>query len=236
MSGRVSPGNNHVGQLTVIGNVTFDSDAILNIEIAGTSPDLEYDRLQIHTAGAGGGVAHLGGTVAVSLLDGFMPQPGDQFEILTAGGGIVGGFLSGFNLPALDDAFWSIGFGLNSITLDVIADLGDYNFDNVVNAADYAVWRDNLGGIYDLNDYATWKTNFGATISGPFTNSVPEPLLAHFIAAGFIASFLLVGRRRLRQLASWRRRHIWCATDLMAEDCSSISSCVVASSNGAQAY
>jgi len=57
---------------------------------------------------------------------------------------------------------------------------GDYNFDGVVDAADYSVWRDTVGstndlradgsseltpgapdGVVDMHDYAWWKANFG---------------------------------------------------------------------------
>src|SRR5690606_25231231 len=51
---------------------------------------------------------------------------------------------------------------------------GDFNGDNVVNAADYVFWRDQL---VDSNSYNTWKANFGATAgSGVVTSAaVPEP-------------------------------------------------------------
>jgi hypothetical protein len=68
---------------------------------------------------------------------------------------------------------------------------GDYNFDNVVDAADYTVWRDS-GGTPD--GYDTWKANFGnsAGAGALVTNAaVPEPsstliicLLVAVIAAG----------------------------------------------------
>ena len=50
---------------------------------------------------------------------------------------------------------------------------GDYNFDGVVDAADYSVWRDTLGsttdlradgdasGSVDASDYGFWKSRFG---------------------------------------------------------------------------
>jgi hypothetical protein len=55
---------------------------------------------------------------------------------------------------------------------DVVAKAGDYNDDNIVNAADYAVWQDNVGGgtlpnetvsigIVDQEDYAEWTRVFG---------------------------------------------------------------------------
>ena len=51
---------------------------------------------------------------------------------------------------------------------------GDYNDDSVVDAADYTVWRDNLGqdvtlpndptpGMVTAEDYDVWRANFGAT-------------------------------------------------------------------------
>ncbi len=61
----------------------------LDIEIGGYTPGSEYDQLN-HTLGSG--VAELGGTLDVSLLNGFMPQAGDAFDILSATGGISGMF------------------------------------------------------------------------------------------------------------------------------------------------
>jgi hypothetical protein len=68
---------------------------------------------------------------------------------------------------------------------------GDYNDDGVVDAADYTMWRDNLGaaagtlpndvdgGEIGQDQYDTWVTNFGAASgggAGSLVNSaVPEP-------------------------------------------------------------
>jgi hypothetical protein len=68
---------------------------------------------------------------------------------------------------------------------------GDFNADGVVDAADYTVWRDNLGaadesalngagdGIngVDANDYALWRSQFGttATLALGAATAVPEP-------------------------------------------------------------
>ncbi len=68
---------------------------------------------------------------------------------------------------------------------------GDFNGDDVVDAADYTVWRDNLGGSeaslsfgsgdssgsVDGGDYAIWRQQFGRS-DGPSTPvgfAVPEP-------------------------------------------------------------
>ena len=69
---------------------------------------------------------------------------------------------------------------------------GDFNADNIVDAIDYAIWRDNLGGdasVLNGNgsggatvvsaDYALWKENFGATagaIVAPGSVATPEPV------------------------------------------------------------
>jgi CSLREA domain-containing protein len=60
---------------------------------------------------------------------------------------------------------------------------GDYNFDGVVDAADYIVWRATLGATNDLRadgngnsivdngDYTFWQTHFGNTFAGAAASS-----------------------------------------------------------------
>jgi hypothetical protein len=73
-----------------------------------------------------------------------------------------------------------------SVRASLIADpqppVGDYNDNGTVDAADYTVWRDNLGGpgtalqhrdpdnIGEIgsDDYDSWKANFGATSATPY--------------------------------------------------------------------
>jgi hypothetical protein len=84
---------------------------------------------------------------------------------------------------------------------------GDYNDDQIVDAADYTVWRNRLDtssilpndltvGSVTLDDYAVWKANFGATWlgagGGSATSSVPEPGAIVFL---LIAAALLPSRR-----------------------------------------
>jgi hypothetical protein len=89
--------------------------------------------------------------------------------------------------------------------------IGDYNGDGNVDAADYTVWRNNVGnagttllnrdpgngGLVGDDDYDSWKSNFGAggggSVSGP---GVPEP-------SSFVMGLLcLVGLSAVRRRMS----------------------------------
>jgi hypothetical protein len=74
---------------------------------------------------------------------------------------------------------------------------GDYNGDDVVNAADYVVWRNNEGlnfaltnerpdaatpGVPDQEDYDAWVVNFGMTAPMGSNSNVPEPTSAALVA------------------------------------------------------
>jgi hypothetical protein len=84
---------------------------------------------------------------------------------------------------------------------------GDYNDDGTVNAADYALWRDNLrasttlpndsspGSVLDV-DYAVWKANFGAAEGTASGHSVPEPTGMALAAIAVILMGRLLSPRR----------------------------------------
>ncbi len=68
----------------------------------------------------------------------------------------------------------SSGVHLNHLHIDVgrpdqVAGLaklpGDFDINNRVDLADYAIWRDGLGSMYLSSDYNTWKSNFGASLA-----------------------------------------------------------------------
>ena len=95
---------------------------------------------------------------------------------------------------------------------------GDFNFDGMVDAADYTVWRDSIGltgagldadsnidGRVDDLDYAVWKANFGQSLAGGGGSrslAVPEPAAAALLAIGAMA--MAVSYRR-----DWPARRHW---------------------------
>jgi hypothetical protein len=107
--------------------------------------------------------------------------PSDPFLIL-----VNNGFLDGSQVME----------GALAINAAAVASLpGDFNQDGRVDAADYTVWRDGLGSVYNQAHYNEWKANFGQSSGGASvaTNAtaVPEPaILTLFFtaAAGLLAS------------------------------------------------
>lgn len=97
--------------------------------------------------------------------------------------------------------------------------VGDYNGNNILDAADYSVWRDaittgsplendsNGNGIADAGDFDYWRAHFGETLgsgagSGSSAAAVPEPTV--WILSGLALAGLLPLRRR--QSPSTKRR------------------------------
>ena len=81
-AGQLSPGASP-GTITVTGNFTQAATGTLTIELASAT---SFDSLAIT------GTATLGGTLAVSGLNGFVPQAGQTFPIIDAAGGVSGKF------------------------------------------------------------------------------------------------------------------------------------------------
>jgi len=184
--GNYSPGAS-AALSTISGNFVQTSGK-LTVELGGTAPGTEFDQLAV------GGAASLGGTLQINLVDDFYPADGDSFDFLIANGGISGAF-SNTIFPDLG-APWSWQLVIGPSIARLVADLapnplpGDYNYDGVVNAADYVVWRKaadatgnpaadgNGDGTVNQLDYALWRANFGKTAppsGGGALARVPEP-------------------------------------------------------------
>jgi hypothetical protein len=178
-SGVVAPGLS-VGVLTISGgNYVQDADARLAIEIGGRTSS-EYDQLHVDD-----GWAALHGILDVSLIDLggglFAPRAGDTFEILTATGGVTEALdLAHSIFPILNGLYWDVDSSSGTslvLRVQALGMPGDYNQNGVVDAADYVVWRDNVGAYITLpnedpsqtpgwvteEDYIVWRAHFGQT-------------------------------------------------------------------------
>lgn len=151
-----------------------------------------------------------GVTLDITLGGGFVPVAGDVFRPVDSMNGLSGEF-DVVNLPLLNSGlFWSVNYDSNGILLAIITSMqglpGDYNEDGLVNAADYTVWRDNLGapagtlpndtvgGVIGTAQYDVWRANYGASLPAVASN-VPEPASMLLVAIGFG----WISRRRSRE-------------------------------------
>jgi autotransporter-associated beta strand protein len=109
------------------------------------------------------------------------------------------------------DVYFS-GTGILTVGPSILA--GDYNNDGVVNAADYVVWRKNVGQpsqslpndttgvIVGQAQYNLWRSNFGGTTSLPGSgaleigSTIPEPSSVALLTLGLAAlAAFATGRR-----------------------------------------
>ena len=76
--------------------------------------------------------------------------------------------------------------------------IGDYNADNLVNATDYAIWRDSLGSGSVIGNYGEWRTNFGQSLGAVSSVqiSTPEPSSALLASLACLVGY--AARRRSR--------------------------------------
>jgi T5SS/PEP-CTERM-associated repeat protein len=218
--GTLAPGRS-AGSTTVLGDYTQSAGATLEIEIGGTATATEFDFVNVT------GTAVMGGTLELALINDFLPNPDDEFVIFNAEADLLSFFTNAGNGQRVDtvDGIGSFlihygptsAFDPDQIVLNEfeLAPLpGDYNQDGRVNAADYTVWRNNLGSPTALpnddspgvgpDDYDRWKTHFGQTLgsgSGATGSAsaavaeVPEPAAALLLAMGLVLAAALLCQR-----------------------------------------
>ncbi len=112
---------------------------------------------------------------------------------------------------------------------------GDFNRNGVVDAADFALWRNHLdgdeailggggdgSGIVDEGDYALWKLHYGAgtgtSLGSASTAAIPEPgtaIVACLLL--FLFGIVIVGRRdcKLQVVPPHRRRSAFTLVELL---------------------
>jgi T5SS/PEP-CTERM-associated repeat protein len=201
--GLVSPGSS-TGTLHIDGDYTAIGNTKLLIELASAG----YDQLQVTLT------ATLSGTLEVVLADEFVPTAGQSYAILTAA--MRSGIFSTELLPTAENLVFDVVYNPGSVVVTVTSTLpGDYNGNGVVDAADYVVWRDNVGaatinnrdpneiGPVGIADYNFWRARFGQTAGGgagaAMTTShaaVPEPVGTLLLSVGTLACSILLRRAR----------------------------------------
>ncbi|HIJ26789.1 MAG TPA: hypothetical protein HPP79_14105, partial [Gammaproteobacteria bacterium] len=132
-SGTIGPGNS-AGTLTINGDFVNNSDGVINLEVGGTNSG-EYDQLVVN------GNATLGGTLNISILNGFTPGSAFTLKLLDVSGSVSGIFTT-VNTPSA--AGWGISVGTDGdgdlavhITTPVTAtnDTGAVNEDATLNVS-----------------------------------------------------------------------------------------------------
>lgn len=114
---------------------------------------------------------------------------GESFNLINGEGNLNGATFDELIMPFLTPGLeWDTSTFYNNGTVVIVAESlnGDFNNDGIVDAADYTVYRDNLGSSNALpndNDLGTpvgsahydlWVANFGATAPSA-SSTIPEP-------------------------------------------------------------
>ncbi len=202
------------------GTITIDGLTMM----PGSSLDFEIgDPDRDHIVLTNNGNVSLAGLLNISLLGGFTPTLGQSFPLFEGAIGSITGAFDAIIAPTFNGLTFDVIQNATSFVLQVgdapfLA--GDYNDDDVVNAADFAVWRkfegtmtalpnDPHGGTIGSNQYSTWRINFGETLgsgagaadSASDSGTVPESsTIVLFLITAFVGAvrrapaFILVRR------------------------------------------
>ena len=111
-NGRLQPGGAGTGVLTITGNVTFGSGAVLEIGLGGTTPGTDQDQLVVS------GTAALAGSVPVTFTGGYVPPVGAVFNVVQYAAAT--GALS-LTLPTLATDLWQTTQAATYLRIETIS-------------------------------------------------------------------------------------------------------------------
>jgi len=174
-----------------------------NIAIGDTSPAFSFDVFNLNTTAGFTANMDFDNVFASGDSSAFTTNLAASAGSLSIAGGSSQAFMSMLSLAAVGNfsATYTLNFSdeniagalSKSLTLMLSGTVrlaGDYNSDNVVDAADYTVWRHQYGnsataysgadgdgdGTVGDNDLAVWRAHFGDVAPSGFgLGQVPEP-------------------------------------------------------------
>jgi hypothetical protein len=195
--------------MNVTGDYLQELGGILSFSIAGAVPAEEYSQLDVD------GNLQIAGTIRLSFEDGFAPQAGQTFDLITVGGTSQLGSLQ-FEIENLAPGFqfdfapFAGGYRLTALTDGQAILPSDFNADFEVDADDLATWRTYFGATglaphdhgdadydrdVDGDDFLFWQREFGGMPdASPSIDAIPEPSAACLA----LAWLLLVRQNRRR--------------------------------------
>ncbi len=149
-----------IGQLNFIGNYTQGANGSLTFDIAGSPATGLYDQLNI------GGHAQLGGWMIVDLLHGFVPQIGDEYDIMNFSGA-SGDFVHKIGLAINGQEHFVLEWNPTSLELEV-AQGPQQGIDLGSEAPLTAnVWSNGVPSINSVSgDTSSGNASSGSTSSG----------------------------------------------------------------------
>lgn len=191
-AGSFSPGNSPAS--VSLGNVRFESGATLQMEIGGLAEGSQFDHLDA------GGFFHAGGELVVSLVNGFMPQAGNSFDLfdwISPRGGF-----DSINVPALPGLYWDdSNLHVNGVLRVVSA--ADFNLNGAIENDDLAQWQGGFGGSgmhndgdadgdqdVDGADFLVWQRQYSAETVMEAGVAAPEPAALASLTVGCFAAGL----------------------------------------------
>ena len=197
--GDLRPGNSP-DMVSYGGNLFLGPQTVAEVEIGGVLAGTEYDQMVVS------GSASLAGHLDIQLINGFQPDYGDSFAIMTFASSSDGfDTITGTSISAT----MALAYVPGATQLTLTAALpGDANLNGIVNFEDFAqlsnnfnatetLWEDgnfNQDGITNFADFVLLANNFGNMVPSGLAAAVPEPASCLVLAAGAI----LVGRFSIR--------------------------------------
>jgi len=109
--GTFDPGQSP-GAVSIEGDLALAQSSTLLVELAGTEAGVSHDLVSV-----GGDLTLDGGTLAIELIDGYMPVGGESFTLLEWGS--LAGDFGGYDLPEVQGMAFSVGTVGNSLVLNV---------------------------------------------------------------------------------------------------------------------